>query len=127
VNALKSIATVYVALYLILPTCLCQVVGAFGGETHHHHQVDSSSQPLEVDAAIGLGSQVCFCEHDCTKEAELAVVESGVPDPVSVSSAVTQRVEVPSMASLQQVSNSRGPPDLAFRWSSAPCSGVFRL
>jgi hypothetical protein len=123
--ALKSIAAIYVSLYLILPACMCQLLGAFGYDIHGHSQI-TDEQPLPaISTAVVYSAPVCHCEDHIDKTAETGNSETTGVDHFDLLFTI---VDAPSIKEISRASNggiaSRAPP-VPPVWSLLPYSGVY--
>lgn len=106
-NRLKAIAAVYVGIYLILPGCLCQILGAFGLSSETVRFADSS----DVVSTISSNTS-CHCHEISDKSVELAMGEGSLPESSpSTGERVVTETDLPTIALRSDRAFGRAPPD----------------
>lgn len=122
-NFLSAIGAVYLGIYLILPGCLCQLLGAFGVET-----VEGRSGPRTCEVRGSDGVSVCHCnEHEFKKAEALAAAEFQDHEPIQFDEPLAEFAPPSPSASLLHAPGSRAPPTPPNPWSSRTFSGVFLI
>ena len=120
---LSAAGAIYLGIYLILPGCLCQLLGAFGIEVSEGRSPAQSEEIRDGNAIV-----TCHCNEHESKDAEAAppvgfevIGQSPAREPTDFS--------LPSLrdSGAPLLPTSRGPPDSALRWSSRSFSGVFLI
>lgn len=106
-NRLKAIAAVYVGIYLILPGCLCQILGAFGLSSEAARYADTS------DVVTSISSNTsCHCHEISDKAVELAMAEGGLPEiSQSTGEKVSAETALPTISLPSKQAFGRAPPD----------------
>lgn len=106
-NRLKAIAAVYVGIYLILPGCLCQILGAFGLSSGDVRYADTG------DVVTSMSSnEPCHCHEISDKAVELAMAEGSLPDVVpSMGEKVFTETGLPMVVLRSDHAFGRAPPD----------------
>jgi hypothetical protein len=106
-NRLKAIAAVYVGIYLILPGCLCQILGAFGFSSEAPRYADTN------DVVTSISSNTsCHCHEISDKAVELGMVECGLPEVApSTGEKVFTETALPAIALRSDRAFGRAPPD----------------
>lgn len=120
---LKSIAVSYLALYLVLPGCLCQLLGVFGWDIHSHSQ-SSGEQPFVITAAAE-NSPPCHCDTIDPKDCDVPPAQAEATQP-DLPSAPLYATLLPAEkeTDVTLFAPSRAPPGRPF-WSLSTHSGVF--
>ncbi len=120
---LSAIGAIYLGIYLILPGCLCQLLGAFGVEVSEGTNGPRTCEVRGLDNAF-----VCHCnEHEFKKAEALASTESQDHGPAEFAEPVAELVLTSPPASSTPSSGSRAPPWSASPWSGRTFSGVFLI
>lgn len=126
--ALKSIAAIYVSLYLVLPACICQLLSAFGCDIHGNAMATGPEPVAQVTAAVSYVAPICHCDDHVSKTAEPDMCGSIGIDHFDL---MLSAVNVPSLKVGSRECSaglySRGPPPGSPVWSLAPYSGVYRI
>jgi hypothetical protein len=106
-NRLKAIAAVYVGIYLILPGCLCQILGAFGLSSEAVRFADSSDLVTSISS-----NNSCHCHEISDKSVELAMGEGSLPEgSPSTGERVVTETALPAIALRSDRAFGRAPPD----------------
>lgn len=125
--ALKSIAAVYASLYLILPACMCQLLGAFGYDIHAPAMASGSQPGPALSEAVIYVAPICHCEDHVDKTAEADGSESATVDYNDLSFVI---IDPPSITDdigrILVGYGSRAPPTKAV-WSRPSLSGVYLI
>jgi len=106
-NRLKAIAAVYVGIYLILPGCLCQILGAFGLSSAAARYADTT------DVVTSISSNTsCHCHEISDKAVELAMAEGGLPEvSQSTGEKIFAETALPTIFLRAKQTFGRAPPD----------------
>lgn len=123
--ALKSIIAVYISLYLILPACLCQLLGAFGYEIHEHSQSNNGQPMPAISAAVLYAGPICSCEDHIDKSAEPNSSENLGVDHVDLPLAIVDARNTKKIARAAKAGLASRAPPAPPVWSLSPYSGVY--
>ncbi len=124
---LKSIAAVYVSLYLILPACMCQLLGAFGYDIHGPSTAAVSAPLPTISAEVVYAAPVCHCEDHIDKTAEPDCSETAGVDHFDLLFTIVDAASVKEIArGTSGAYGSRAPPGTPV-WSHSSHSGVYRI
>ena len=125
--ALKSIAAVYVSLYLILPACMCQLLAAFGCDIHGHSTATADQESPALSEAVIYVAPICHCDTPVDKTAEADRSESQGIEHFDLLFAI---IDEPGNQKIARPANaghgSRAPPAQPV-WSRSSYTGVYLI
>lgn len=120
---LSAAGAIYLGIYLILPGCLCQLLGAIGIE------VSEGSSPVHSEEFSSWENVVtCHCNEHESKNAEaMASVDFERIEQSPTGEFADFSLPTLRDSEAQRLPTSRGPPLSALSWSSRAFSGVFLI
>ncbi|MDF1850044.1 MAG: hypothetical protein P1U85_04360 [Verrucomicrobiales bacterium] len=130
-SVFKAIFSIYIGIYLVLPSCFCQVVSAFGGEALPHALIEEGEKKnkpdaLSVCASSDLLPPICHCDEGGEKIAEAGNSNEHQYLPFPCSRLIPRIHRAPGDSESQFLAPARAPPGQP-RWSLLPFSGVYLI